>query len=93
MAFVAGPGGELDWMWAAFDTHLMGRVNFQGQAAQRPHSTGEIATPMNDASTIAFSGSLDRVGWRNARLATADPATEIAWLKQQPGRTSLSPAE
>jgi dihydrofolate reductase len=98
--FVAGPNGELDWMWRAFnddlkkttidtlkgmDTYLMGRVAYQEQAAHWPTSTDEIAPLMNNATKIVFSGTLDKVEWANARLATGDVTAEIAQLKQQPG--------
>jgi dihydrofolate reductase len=99
--FVAAPNGELDWMWHAFndalkksiieslrenDTYLLGRVTYQEQAAHWPTSTDEIAPFMNNATKIVFSTTLETLEWANARLATADVATEIAQLKQQPGK-------
>ncbi|GAA0984251.1 dihydrofolate reductase family protein [Acrocarpospora macrocephala] len=99
--FVAGPNGELDWIWRTFndelkelivgglrdmDTYLLGRVNYHEQAAHWPTSTDEIAPLINDMTKIVFSETLDRVEWANARLATADPATEIAQLKQRSGK-------
>jgi len=99
--FVADSTGDLSWMWRAFDralrdsivaslgrfdTYLMGRVNYLGQAAQWPDSTDEIAALMNAATKVVFSRTLDRVDWANARLATRDVAEEIADLKRQPGK-------
>lgn len=99
--FVAGPDGELDWMWWAFgedlkksimktlaevDTHLMGRFNYQQQAGHWPTSTDEIAPLVNNAAKVVFSSSLTEVEWANSRLATSDAATEIASLMQQPGK-------
>jgi len=99
--FVAGPNGELDWMWHAFndelhgslikyirqtDTQLVGRVAYQEQAAHWPTSTDEIAPLVNNATKVVFSRTLDSVAWANSRLATSDIATEIAQLRQQPGK-------
>jgi dihydrofolate reductase len=99
--FVADSTGDLSWMWrafdkalkdsivtalGAFDTYLMGRVNYVGQAAQWPTSTDEIASLMNAATKVVFSRTLDRVDWANARLATHDVAEEIAMLRRQPGK-------
>jgi len=99
--FVADSTGDLSWMWRAFDkslkdsivaslsaydTYLMGRVNYLGQAAQWPHSTDEIASLMNAATKVVFSNTLDRVDWANARLATRGVAEEIAALRRQPGK-------
>lgn len=100
--FVAGPKGELDWMWHAFtpelkadildaikraSTHLLGRVNYEGQAAHWPKSTDEVAPLVNAAEKIVFSRSLQApLAWSNARLATADLATTIETLRSQPGR-------
>ncbi|SDL37529.1 dihydrofolate reductase family protein [Nonomuraea jiangxiensis] len=99
--FVARPGGELDWIWRTFDeevkksildvlrgidTYLLGRVNYLEQVAHWPEADDEVAPLLNAATKIVFSRTLDRLDWANARLATDDPATEIARLKQQPGK-------
>ena len=99
--FVADSTGDLSWMWRAFDkalkdsivaslstfdTYLMGRINYVGQAAQWPDSTDEIASLMNAATKVVFSRTLDRVEWANARLATHGVAEEIALLRRQPGK-------
>lgn len=100
--FVCGPNGELDWMFrmettpdqvehlTAFerevDTTLLGRVAYQQQVTYWPRQTGELADLVNGREKIIFSKTLERVEWSNARLATGDPADEIARLKQQPGK-------
>jgi len=100
--FVCGPHGELDWMFRApttpdqvenltefkreVDTTLLGRVAYEQQAEYWPSQTGEMADLVNGGEKIVFSKTLARVAWSNARLATSEPAEEIARLKQQPGR-------
>jgi dihydrofolate reductase len=100
--FACGPHGELDWMFRMettpdqvehltefereVDTTLLGRVAYQQQVTYWPSQTGELADMVNGREKIVFSKTLERVEWSNARLATGDPADEIARLKQQPGR-------
>jgi len=99
---LCGPNGELDWMFrlpttpdqverlTAFerqvDTTLLGRVAYVQQSAYWPSQTGELADLVNGHEKIVFSHTLDALTWSNARLATADPADEIARLKRQPGK-------
>ena len=100
--YVADSNDQVDWMFASVDdelmnfildslrevdTMLMGRVNYEEQAAHWPTSTEAIAPVVNGHEKIVFSTTLDTVDWQNTRLATHDPATEIARLKEQPGRT------
>ncbi len=100
--FVCGPNGELDWMFrlpttpdqvdslAAFerdvDTTLLGRVAYEQQVRYWPSQTGELADMVNGREKVVFSATLPRVEWSNARLATGEPAEEIARLKQLPGK-------
>jgi dihydrofolate reductase len=68
--FVAGPNGELDWMFksrsddgAAWTVdkisqagaHLMGHKTFNDMAAYWPKSSGVFAAPMNEIPKIVFS--------------------------------------
>jgi len=100
--FVAGPAGELDWIYphidadlltvitgalTAIDTMLMGRVNYEEQAAHWPSQTDPIAHLVNNHTKVVFSTTLHAVDWVNSRLATSDPAEEIAHLRQQEGGT------
>jgi dihydrofolate reductase len=98
--FVATPDDGLDWMFpnfspelmadtqtllAGFDTILMGRVNYQGQAATWPAQQGPLADIMNSVDKLVFSTTLGELAWQNARLATDSPEVEIARLKESDG--------
>lgn len=99
--FACGPHGELDWMFRmpttpdqeqalleferTVDTTLLGRVAYLQQASYWPCQTGEFADLVNGRAKVVFSKTLGNLAWSNARLATGDPADEIARLKQQPG--------
>ena len=100
--YVATVDGRLDWAFANFDaelgasamealsqldTVLLGRANYQEQAATWPNREGPMADLMNDLNKLVFSRTLEQVEWVNSRLATTSPAEEIARLKQQPGKT------
>lgn len=98
--YVARTNGELDWMFpnidsertesiteglSEIDVFLMGRVTYEGMALHWPTADDAIAPLMNRATKIVFSRTLQKVDWENSRLATRDPAEEIADLKRQPG--------
>ena len=73
------------------DTLLFGRVTYQLMAGYWPSAEAltddpVIAARMNSLQKVIFSRTLTKAEWSNTRLATADPATEIRRLKQQPGR-------
>ena len=67
--FVAGPGGDIGWMFggdqeaiawkvgvvADASLHIMGRRTFQGMAAFWPTATGAFAPPMNRIPKAVFS--------------------------------------
>ena len=99
--YVAAADGSLDWAFANFDaelgasavemlsqldTILLGRANYQEQAAAWPNREGPLADIMNNMHKVVFSSTLARVEWANSRLAAGSPAEEIARLKQQPGK-------
>ena len=98
--FVATDAGELDWVFPnfspelmadtqqlldGFDTILMGRKNYEGQAASWASADGPLADVMNNVEKVVFSTTLTDVGWNNSRLATGTPEEEIARLKSLPG--------
>ncbi|RXZ48916.1 dihydrofolate reductase [Agromyces fucosus] len=98
--FVATDDGGLDWVFPNFspelmadtqqllgglDTILMGRKNYEGQAATWPAAEGPLADVMNNVEKVVFSTTLTDVDWNNARLATGSPEEEIARLKSLPG--------
>jgi dihydrofolate reductase len=99
--YVAGPNGDLSWVFATMspaqmewvteflreiDTILIGHVTYLQQAAAWPSQTSEMATLLNSHAKIVFSRQLTTLEWNNSRLATTDAAEEIARLKQQPGK-------
>ena len=99
--YVATVDGGLDWAFASFDaelgasaiealsqldTVLLGRANYEEQAAAWPNREGPMADIMNAMHKIVFSKTLEKVEWVNSRRATGSPAEEIAQLKQQPGK-------
>jgi len=99
--YVAGPNGELDWVFRTMspaqgewvtellrgvDTILIGHTTYLQQAAAWPSQTGEMADLLNSHAKIVFSTRLTTLEWNNSRLATADATEEIARLKQQPGK-------
>jgi dihydrofolate reductase len=98
--FVAGPNGELDWMFPHFDseflastmetlstidTFVMGRVNYEQMAAHWPTAQDPIAPIMNAARKLVFSKTLRQLEWANAKLADGPPADVIHELKRGPG--------
>jgi dihydrofolate reductase len=99
--FVAGPHGELDWIFRTMDpaqmesvteflhgvdTVLIGHVTYLEQAATWPNQSGELADLLNSHAKVVFSSRLETLAWNNSRLATGSPAEEVARLKQQPGK-------
>ena len=100
--YVAGPNGELDWIFRSMDpalgesvisflrevdTILIGHTTYLQQAAAWPKQTSEMADLLNSHAKIVFASTLPTLEWNNSRLASSDAATEIARLKQQPGKT------
>ena len=99
--YVAGPHGELDWIFRSMDpaqlqwiteflrgidTVLIGRVTYLEQAATWPQQRGELADLLNGHTKVVFGSGLETPTWNNSRLAIGSPAEEIARLKQQPGK-------
>jgi dihydrofolate reductase len=77
------------------DTMLIGRVTYEGMAnywpsaATNPEAMADeiaFANKMNELNKVVFSSTLSSVEWSNSRLATENVETEIAKLKQQPGK-------
>jgi dihydrofolate reductase len=68
--FVAGPNGELDWVFESIDdatsawiverlwqagVHIMGRRTFEDMASHWPTSTEPYAAPMNEIPKVVFT--------------------------------------
>ena len=127
--FVAGPNGEIDWIFKSYDAgatawvvdalwragvHIMGSRSFRDMAAYWPTSTEPYAAPMNEIPKVVFSrtGRLPSAttqaladakrqrteettaaglsSWTTPGVAGGDLASEIARLKQQPGKPILA---
>jgi dihydrofolate reductase len=106
-SFVAGADGEIDWfvtgddffddmpeVFERFDTHLYGRVTYEGMLSfwttqEAIDTLPEIAAFMNNTPKVVFSRTLDKAAWGkwdNARLAQGEIGEAVAALKQQPGK-------
>lgn len=69
------------------DTMLLGRVTYQTFAASFVGNTSDpMAAQLSAVPKVVVSTTLERAGWENSRLIRDDVATEIARLKDQPGR-------
>lgn len=99
--FVAGPRGEMDWIFPHFDpeflrytaetlstidTFLMGRVNYESMAAHWSNANDPIARVMNGAKKVVFTETLTRADWANTELTREPLAVVIDKLKRQSGR-------
>lgn len=71
------------------DALLFGRATYEGMAAHWPKQTGAIADRMNAIEKVVFTRTLRSADWHNTRLVHGDPATEVAALRQRPGRNML----
>jgi dihydrofolate reductase len=98
--YVAGPGGDLSWVFGGLDdelrswiveslrgidTQLIGRTAYQEQEGYWPTSVEPLAEVMNTSVKVVFSKTIENLGWANSRLAEGTPAEEIARLKAGPG--------
>ena len=88
--FIAGPGGEIDWivmdpaidfdaMFQEFDTAVMGRKTYEPMLAQ-----GGGAMP--GIEVVVFSRSLPPSSGGGVRIVNDDPPRVVAELKEKPGR-------
>jgi dihydrofolate reductase len=77
------------------DTVLVGRVNYEGFFGYWPkvkddpkasRSDVEISRWLDEVPKVVFSRTLREVTWKNARLAKASAAEEVAALKRAPGK-------
>jgi dihydrofolate reductase len=86
--FVAGPNGEIDWVFRTIDAggtdwsvatisnagaHLMGSRTFRDMAAWWPQSTEPFAPPMNQIPKVVFS----RSGLDGATTRALEDATRL----------------
>jgi dihydrofolate reductase len=75
----------------AADTHLLGRITYEGFAKAWPTAkgTGEFGERMNDLPKFVVSITLKNAEWKNSTIIKANVADEITKLKQQPGQDIL----
>jgi len=93
--FLAGPGGELDWLhWSkdaagimtesmqGVDTFLMGRKTYEAALAMQPESE----SPEDPSTkTYVFSRSWTKLPRSGAHLVREDAVAFVRHLKEQPG--------
>lgn len=109
--FMAGPGGELDWLTSRWDNELKKYVfnltrpvdciilgknmayNFIDNWEKRltdPASGDAFARKMVETPKVVFSRTLDRITWKNTRLAGGELHDEIIKLKKLKGRDIIA---
>jgi dihydrofolate reductase len=103
--FVAGPHGELDWIFESWDdeltawevetlwqagVHAMGRATYLDMAAVWPSSTEPFAAPMNEVPKAVFSKTLTETPWSETRVLRGDLAEEVEGLETEPGKVVLA---
>lgn len=73
------------------DTHLLGRVTYEGFAKAWPNAkdTGEFGERMNNLPKYVVSTTLQKAEWNNSTIIRQNVAEEVAKLKQQPGQDIL----
>ncbi len=101
--FVAGPDGEMDWLFSASDEiskayvddllnksdHiLIGRNMAPGFLDYWPKDESEFGAKINRLPKTIFSKTLDKVEWPDVTVAK-DIASEIARLKSEPGKNLI----
>ena len=88
--FIAGPGGEYDWivmdpavdfgaLYKEFDTAVMGRKTYEAGVAQG--ATGAIP----GLDVLVFSRTLPATKHPGVRIVNEDPRDVVAALKKKPG--------
>jgi dihydrofolate reductase len=99
--FVGTESGGVEWIFPSMTddaaawtldtleqagTHIMGRATYEGMTAHWPTSTEVFAAPMNELPKVVFSRTLKKADWAGSRVVDGDLATEIARLRQEPGK-------
>jgi dihydrofolate reductase len=68
------------------ESHLLGRVTYEGFAAAWPQRKGELADKLNSMPKYVVSSTLeDPLEWSNSTVLRGDVAEEVGKLKQQEG--------
>ncbi len=77
---------------AASDALLLGRVTYEGFAADWPNmleQTGEYGAWMNGYPKYVVSTTLEEAGWNNSKIINENVVEEVSNLKKQPGKDIL----
>ena len=103
--FMAGPEGELDWIFESWDDeltawevetlwqaglHVMGGVTYADMAAHWSTSPDPIAVPMNEVRKAVFSKTLTETPWGETRVLRGDLTEELQGLETEPGKVILA---
>jgi dihydrofolate reductase len=103
--FVAGPDGDLSWIFPDFDhayqqwavtqlwqagAHLMGRKTYGDMAAYWPTSSEPYAAPMNQIPKLVFSKTMKQAPWKETQILSGELGAELARLKELPGEDLLA---
>ena len=101
--FVAGPNGEMDWLFSASDEKsrayiddllnksdhiLLGRNMAPGFLDYWPKDKTELGAKINKLPKTIFSKTLNKVEWPDVTVAK-DIVSEIARLKSEPGKNLI----
>jgi dihydrofolate reductase len=81
-------GAAIDAVMTEADALMMGRVTYEEWSTYWPAQPDDVkfAGFMNNTPKFVVSTTLDKAEWSNSTLITGDAMTEIATLKQQPGK-------
>jgi len=95
--FVEGPNRDISWhsdVWGeeleqlsveqlnSAGGLLFGRVTYELMANHWPSATGEVADFMNAAPKYVFSRTVQKSGWNNTQMFSADVPETVARLKR-----------
>ncbi|MBO9555905.1 dihydrofolate reductase family protein [Cellulomonas sp.] len=67
---------DTETLLSGFGTILMGRVDYEGQAATWPTREGPLADIMNGVEKVVFSTTLQHAGWQNSRVFAGEPSDD-----------------
>jgi dihydrofolate reductase len=95
--YIAGPGGEADWiitdpdidfgaLFAQFDTALVGRKTFEAMAGGKKKKGKKKAGPLPGLKTFVFSRTLRQEDYPGVTVVADNAEQTAAALRAQPGK-------